>query len=193
MNNSKDYYKATMNNKPSGLISKFFNYKFSEKLTGNKAVDLGCGAGSDTEFLISKGFRVTAIDSEEQVKEILNNKISDKTNLDIVIGDFSKIEIPKTDLISANMSLFFVKDNFEEFLKNLLKRVNKQGFILANFLGKEDDWNGTKTKTTVEKEELLSFFKDFKMNYFSEEKYYKETALGKNKFWHIYTIIAQAK
>lgn len=91
------------------------------------------------------------------------------------------------------MSLFFVKDNFEEFLKNLLKRVNKKGFILANFLGKEDDWNGTKTKTTVEKEELLSFFKEFKINYFSEEKYYKETALGKNKFWHIYTIIAQAK
>ena len=26
-----------------------------------------------------------------------------------------------------------------------------------------------------------------------EKKYYKETVAGKNKFWHVYTIIAQQK
>ena len=66
MNDIKEFYKATMNKPVSGLISKFFNCKYSEKLTGNKAVDLGCGTGNDTEFLISKGFKVTAIDSKEQ-------------------------------------------------------------------------------------------------------------------------------
>ena len=191
MNDLKEFYKATMNKPVSGLISKFFNWKYSEKLTGNKAVDLGCGTGNDTEFLISKGFKVTAIDSEEQVKDILDKKITDKTNLEIVIGDFSKIEIPKADLILANMSLFFVKDNFDEFIKKLLQKVNEKGFIVANFLGKEDDWDGK--RTTIEKEKLLEYFKDFDINYFSEEKYYKETSLGKNKFWHVYTIIAQAK
>ena len=191
MNHPKEFYKATMNKQVSGLISKFFNYKYNEKLTGNKAVDLGCGTGSDTEFLISKGFKVTAIDSDEQVKDILDKKITNKTNLDIVIGDFSKIEISKADLILANMSLFFVKDNFDEFLKNLLQRVDEKGFIAANFLGKEDDWNGK--RTTIEKEKLLEYFKNFNINYFSEEKYYKDTALGKNKFWHVYTIIAQLK
>lgn len=29
------------------------------------------------------------------------------------------------------------------------------------------------------------------MFYFSEEKYYKNLALGGNKYWHVYTIIAQ--
>ena len=89
------------------------------------------------------------------------------------------------------MSLFFVKDNFDEFIKKLLQRVNEKGFIVANFLGKEDDWDGK--RTTMEKEKLLEYFKDFDINYFSEEKYYKETAFGKNKFWHVYSIIAQAK
>ena len=191
MNNSKDYYKATMNNKPSGLISKFFNYKYIEKLTGNKAIDLGCGAGNDTEFLISKGFKVTAIDSENQVRDILDRKIINKANLNVIIDDFSKIEIPRADLILANMSLFFVNDNFDKFLKNLLERINKKGFIVANFLGKEDNWK--ETKTTIEKEKLLEYFKDFEINYYSEEKYYRNTALGKNKFWHVYTKIAQAK
>ncbi len=191
MNNIEEFYRATMNKQVSGLIRKFFNYKYNEKLTGNKVVDLGCGTGNDTEFLITKGFKVTAIDSEEQVKDILDRKIIDKTNLDVVIGDFSKIEIPKADLILANMSLFFVKDNFDEFFKNLLERINKKGFIVANFLGKEDDWNTS--KTTIEKEKLLDYFKNFDINYFSEEKYYKDTALGKNKFWHIYTVIAELK
>ena len=191
MNNPKEYYKATMNKPVSSIISKFFFFFYNEKLTGNIAVDLGCGTGNDTEFLISKGFKVTAIDSENQVRDILDRKIINKANLNVIIDDFSKIEIPRADLILANMSLFFVKDNFDKFLKNILERINKKGFIVANFLGKEDDWNGI--KTTIEKEKLLGYFKDFEINYYSEEKYYRNTALGKNKFWHVYTKIAQAK
>ena len=189
MKNSKEYYKATQKNLPSGLIRKFFSFKYNEKLSGNTAIDLGCGAGNDTEFLITKGFRVTAIDSQEEVKEFLKNKNFTENKLDLIIGDFSKVNIPKADLILANMSIFFVKENFDLFLKSLLGKVNKKGFIVANFLGKEDEWNGS--KKTIEKDELLSYFKKFKINYFSEEKYYKDTALGKNKFWHLYTVIAQ--
>lgn len=189
MKNSKEYYKVTKNNPPSGLIRRFFTNKYNEKLSGNTAIDLGCGVGNDTEFLISKGFKVTAVDSQEEVKEIFENKNLDKEKLDLIIGDFSQIELPKADLIFANMSLFFVKDNFELFLKSLLEKVNKNGFFVANFLGKEDEWKDK--RTTIEKDELLYYFKDFEVNYFSEEKYYKDTALGINKFWHVYTIMAK--
>jgi len=189
MKNAKEYYNATQKNLPSGLIRNFFIFKYNEKLNGNTAIDLGCGAGNDTEFLISKGFEVTAIDSQEEVKEFFDNKNFDKSKYELIIDDFSKAVFPKADLILANMSLFFVKENFNLFLKDLLEKVNKSGFIVANFLGKEDEWNGI--KTTIEKDELLSFFKDFKMYYFSEEKYYKDTARGINKFWHVYTVMAQ--
>ena len=189
MKNSKEYYKVTKNNPPSGLIRRFLTNKYNEKLSGNTAIDLGCGVGNDTEFLISKGFKVTAVDSQEEVKEIFENKNLDKEKLDLIIGDFSQIELPKADLIFANMSLFFVKDNFELFLKSLLEKVNKNGFFVANFLGKEDEWKDK--RTTIEKDELLNYFKDFEVNYFSEEKYYKDTALGINKFWHVYTIMAK--
>lgn len=187
----KDYYKATLNNQPSVLIKRFFINKYNEKISGNSALDLGCGTGKDTEFLVSKGFKVTAVDNQEEVKEIFKNKNINKENINLIIDDFSKIDFPKSDLIFANMSLFFVKDNFELFIKNLLEKVNKKGYMVANFLGNEDEWKGR--KTTITKEELLSYFRDFEMNYFSEEKFYKETAQGKNKFWHIYTVIAQRK
>ena len=191
MKNSKEFYKVTMNNRPSALIRNFFLKNYNKKIKGNAAIDLGCGAGNDTEFLISKGFRVTAIDNQEQVKDILDSKDIDKTKYEVKIGDFSKLEIPNADLILANMSLFFVKDNYQEFLKNLIKKVNVSGFFVANFLGNEDDWKGK--NSTIEKEQLLELFKDFDLNYFSEEKYYSKTALGENKFWHVYTIIAQLK
>ena len=191
MQNAKEYYKKTISNKPSGLMGKFFNLKYNEMIDGNVAIDLGCGAGNDTEFLISKGFKVTAVDSQEEVKDFLKEKNLDKEKFELIIGDFSKVELPKADLIFANMSLFFVKDNFDLFLKGIIEKVNKKGFFVANFLGKEDDWNGTKTKTTIEKDYLLNFFKDYKIKYFSEEKYYKDTVLGKKKFWHVYTIMAQ--
>lgn len=189
MSNFENYYKKTINNRPSKLIQNFFAFEYSNNLAGQKAIDLGCGAGADTQFLLSKGFDVTAIDNQEQVKSILQSKELNTEKLDIKIGDFSKIEIPNADLILANMSLFFVTENFDLFLQNLLTKINSKGFFIANFLGKEDEW--AKTKSTVEKDDLLNYFKDFKMLYFSEEKYFKNTASGTNKFWHIYSIIAQ--
>ena len=189
MNNPKKYYETTMNNKPSALIRKFFINNYNQKLQGNVAIDLGCGVGNDTVFLLDNGFKVTAIDQEEQVNEIIKNKNLNEENLKIIIGDFSKIEITKSDLLLANFSLFFVKENFDEFIKKILDSINSEGFFVGNFLGKEDDWN--KTRTTVEKNRLLEYFKDFEMQYFSEEKYYKDTANGKSKFWHVFTIIAQ--
>ena len=191
MKNPEKYYEATMNNKPSALIRKFFINKYNQKIQGNVAIDLGCGTGNDTAFLLDNGFKVTAIDQEEQLKEIIKNKNLNEENLKVIIDDFSKIEITNSDLILANFSLFFVKDNFDEFIEKLLNTINSKGFFVGNFLGKEDDWN--KTRTTVDKEKLLEYFKDFEMLYFSEEKYYKDTANGKSKFWHVYTVIAQKK
>ena len=77
-------------------------------------------------------------------------------------------------------------------MKNLLQNViNPNGVFIGNFLGKEDDWN--ETCTTVAKEKILEYFKEFNIFYFSEEKYYQDATSKKNKFWHVYTVIAQKK
>lgn len=192
MKNATQFYQNSIQkNIPSPLLKKFFGYKYNEKLTGNTAIDIGCGAGNDTIHLLNNGFKVTAIDNEPQVKELLQNRITDDKNLEIIIDDFSKVQLHKADLIFANFSLFFVKKDFNLFLENVIKSINKKGFFVGNFLGPEDDWK--KSKAIVEKEELLNYFSDFKIMYFSEEKYYQDTISKKNKFWHVYTIIAQRK
>ena len=188
------FYNKTLKKNPSLTLRRFFLNNYNENFQGNTAIDLGCGAGNDAEFLISKGFKVTAIDNNEKVKEILESRNLDNEKLEIIIDDFSKVNLPKTDLVNASFSLHYVKDNFNEFMENLLKNVlNPKGVFCGCILGKEDDWEGI--YTTVEKETLLQYFKDFNIFYFSEEKYYKDT-IGqnkKNKFWHVYTVIAQKK
>lgn len=185
-----EFYKKTMKKNPSPSIRRFFLNNYNQNFKGNTAIDLGCGAGNDTEFLISKGFKVTAIDINEQVKSILKSRNLNSENLNIIIDDFSKIDLPKTDLVNAHFSMHYVKENFDEFLENLLKNViNPDGVFIGNFLGKEDDWK--ESHTTVEKEKLLEYFNDFNIFYFSEEKYYQDATSKKNKFWHVYTVIGQ--
>ena len=130
MKNSTEYYQNTINvNKPSLLLSRFFKLKFTKKLKGNTAVELGCGAGNDTMFLLDKGFKVTAIDNNPQVKDILLKRAENNKNLEVIIDDFSKVQLNKTDLILANFSLFFVKNGFDTLLKNVLQNINKEGFF----------------------------------------------------------------
>lgn len=192
MLNPKQYYENTKNMGPSPLIKKFFFLlnKYNENLPGRTAIDLGCGAGNDTAFLLEKGFKVIVIDQEEQVREIIKNRNLNKENLELIIGDFSKIEIPMTDLLFANFSLFFVKNYFNDFIERILKSINEKGFFVGNFLGK-DDYRKVNGVTTIEKDELMDFFTDFKIFYFSEEKYYFDTVLEENKFCYVYTVIAQ--
>ncbi len=186
----KEFYKKTINKNPSVPIRTFFLKNYNQNFKGTTAIDLGCGAGNDTEFLISKGFNVTAVDNNEQVKEITESRNLDSNKLKITIDDFSKIELPKADLVNANFSMHYVKENFDEFMVNLLQNVIKhKGVFIGNFLGKEDEWK--ETFITVEKERLLEYFKGYNILYFSEEKYYQDTARKKNKYWHVYTIIAQ--
>jgi SAM-dependent methyltransferase len=188
-NVTKFYEDSIKKNKPSPLLAKFFGLNLCDELPGRTAIDIGCGAGNDTIFLLNKGFKVIAIDVEPQVKDLITNRINDEHNLKIIIDDFSKIQLHPADLMFGNYSLFFAGRNFDRLMKNILENLNQNGFFVGNFLGKEDAWKECEAR--VDKDELFGYFSDFKIMYFSEEKYYKDSSSEKNKFWHVYTIIAQ--
>ena len=190
MNDSSTFYKRSIEyNNPSGLLQKFFSLRLDELLDGKNATDLGCGAGNDTLYLLNNGFNVTAIDREEEVENILETRYHGD-NLNIIIDDFSRINLPNTDLLLANFSLLF-SSNLDQTMYNIQKSLNTNGFLLCNIIGKEDDW--ANTRTSVTREELLEYFIDYDIKYFSEEKYYKDSFQEKNKYWHMYTIIARKK
>lgn len=67
------------------------------------------------------------------------------------------------------------------------------GILFGNFLGKEDQWKMDKHKTFVDKKDILDMFKGFDIIYFDEQKFYKDSLVIKNKYWHIYNLIARRK
>lgn len=65
--------------------------------------------------------------------------------------------------------------------------------MYGNFLGKEDGWNNKKYLTFFSKEQILKYFEDFKIIYYAEKKFFKDTVIEKNKYFHVFEIYAKKK
>ena len=67
-------------------------------------------------------------------------------------------------------------------------------FLYGNFLGNEDGWvKNHSNMTFFSKDELITYFKDFDIVYFSEKKYIKDSVTESNKKWHVFEIYAKKK
>lgn len=76
MGNIHKYYDNTENNLPSKNIVKFINLKTSQ----GKAIELGCGAGRDTIYLIKNNWNVLAIDRED-VEDRIKSRLGEQEYL----------------------------------------------------------------------------------------------------------------
>lgn len=92
MNNMKKYYKNTENALPNIIIRKFIEMKIKP----SNAIDLGCGAGRDTIYLIKNGWNVLSIDKEDTGK-FISSKLNEEEikRFRFVRQDFENIELEK--------------------------------------------------------------------------------------------------
>lgn len=132
MKNINDFYnKSNKYNKPSGLLQSFFKMNFIELLDGRNAIDLGAGTGNDALYLVNKGFFVTCIDKEKKSREFIENKISNKDKLRIIIDDFENVKLQEADLIYSCFSLQFCNPkNINILMNNITENICKNGFFV---------------------------------------------------------------
>lgn len=109
MRDWENFYRITNNKPPRKNIVHFIS-KYN--ITGN-AIDLGCGSGSDTIFLIKNNWNVLAIDSSN-VEERIRRKLSDneQEKLKFEVQKFEKLKLSKCDLLISNNSLPFCDKNY---------------------------------------------------------------------------------
>lgn len=166
------------------------------KTKGGKAIELGCGAGRDTKYLIENGQNVTAIDKED-VEEIITEKLSrkEKAKFKFEKQEFENIELTNCDLIVANYSLpFCERERFDEMWDKIKTSICPNGYFVGNFFGLKDEWRKTeKDIMFLSKENILNLFDDFKIIRFKEIEKEMRTGLGTMKHWHLFLIIAQKK
>ena len=193
MKDAQKYYEVTKESRPHKLTQKFINMK----IIPDKAIDLGCGAGRDTVYLIKNGWKVLAIDKENS-KEYIDLKLNEeeRKNFKFQCQDFENIKLEKVKLIVANFSIpFCSKDKFKDLWNSITQNIIQNGYFVGNFFGLKDSWADNKNKKIfLSKDEVLKLFESsFEIIDFQEIEKDGETALNGVKHWHIYNIIARKK
>ena len=122
MDDIQKYYDNTEAEKPRKNV-KYFIEKI--KCNPEKAIELGCGAGNDTVYLIKNGWNVLAIDREDVSKRIekrLNNEELKKFRFQQ--QNFETIQLEKSNLLVANYCIPFCnKNNFKEFWQKIIDSI----------------------------------------------------------------------
>lgn len=193
MNQWNDHHQVITNKKTRNNVVKIIE---EYKLTCGKAIDIGCGAGNDTIYLIENNWNVIAIDGTDVEKMIRNNLKEDKQkNLTFQLQKFENLKLTKCDLIVANYSLPYCNPTyFYTMWEEITNNIALNGFFIGNFFGHNFQWKTEEDKKTeLDKDELIELFKDFDILEFKEIEEDKPTALGKMKHWHIFEVVAKKR
>lgn len=191
MNKWNEYHKITNNRPPRKNIVNFINQH--KELSGN-AIDLGCGAGNDTIYLIQNNWNVLAIDGtnvENSIKNQLNKEQKEKFSFQV--QKFEQLKLPKCDLIVSNNALSFCdKKYFYNMWQEICNSINLNGFFVGNLFGVNDEWNTPEDKRTFfNKEQIIELFKNFEILEFKEIERDDTTVFGRKKHWHAFEITAK--
>ena len=129
------YYNENAQSFASGTVSVKFTEvqdKFLEKLNPDAYIlDFGCGAGRDTKYFLSRGYRVDAVDGSEQlcrvaskytgikVRQMLFQELDEKEKYDGIWACASILHLPKKQL--------------REVLENMYAALKSEGWIYTSF------------------------------------------------------------
>lgn len=150
MGDIEKYYKNTENALPHPIVRNFIEMKIEP----SNAIDLGCGAGRDTIFLIKNGWKVLSIDKED-TEGIIANKLEKEEieSFRFDRQDFENIELENNNLLVANFSIpFCSKDCFYEFWNKITSSILKERifcwefFWCKRFMVKDKRANGVLNK-----------------------------------------------
>ena len=156
------------------------------------AIDIGCGAGRDTRYLLEKGYAVTAIDKDPSVEDYLK-RLPHSDNLKFICTAIEDYNFESYDLVNAHYALPFITNvSFDAAMKKIIDSMKPDGLFVGQLFGVDDEWNTPDTKMSFcERSVVNTFFHNFKHLDIREVNEEGSTASGDSKHWHVFNIIAR--
>ena len=182
-------YFAAIQDKPAHPIFSSALPFLEELNEGSLAVDLGCGVGQGALFLAERGFRVLAIDSQEEPLSELRKRIPEGAQIEARQERLENVTIPPCQVVVATFVLFFLtQPDFGRVWERIHQALLPDGIFICQVLGPNDTWveSGALSCTDEQLEDLLENFEV--LNHETVDRPGK-TVWGEPKHWHIHHLI----
>ena len=182
---NEGYWKRVINNQKNSFKNENWLEKYKEiinKIEGNSAVDLGCGIGQDTKWLIDNCFDVISCDISNIALEKLKELIPNSETLQIDIQETLPFKENSINLVNADLSIhyFYMKDTIKIF--NEINRILTPNGILIGRVNSDKNKGYIREETKViEDNYYYDFEKYFRL--FNKEQF---DILSKN--WKIIVL-----
>ena len=192
------YYKAVVGRPPRDtLLSALARFETENSTTRTRfAVDLGCGEGRDTVELLRRGWRVLAIDGEQEaINGLLNRPDINRKLLETLIIRFEEVILPESvDLVNSSFSLPFCPPGyFPSFWQKIVLSLCSGGRFCGQLIGDRDSWAIHTSMNHHNRQQVEMLLQPFKVEMLEEEDHPGKTAIGEEKHWHIFHIVARKK
>ena len=164
------------------------------------AIDCGCGAGADINYLVRNGFTVYGFDVEQESISRCQSRFEGIKNVILSKSSFSTFDYPQASLVVADASLFFCPSSeFKNVWENIYQCLHPNGVFCGSFLGQEDTMAASNNNPSVfwpevtvfDEPEVRELFKNFEVLRFNIHKSTGKTSQGVTHNWHIFQVVAQ--
>uniref|UniRef100_A0A832HAT0 Methyltransferase domain-containing protein n=1 Tax=Oscillatoriales cyanobacterium SpSt-402 TaxID=2282168 RepID=A0A832HAT0_9CYAN len=188
------YYEAVEGRPPRETLLKALE-AFSTLSHPRFAVDLGCGDGRDTVELLRRGWRVLAIDGEQKAFDRLLDRPIHRDLLQTQLIRFEALTLPPAvDLVNASFCLpFCPPTRFPDLWQTIVTALKPGGRFCGQLFGDRDSWAVYPNRTHHTREQIEALLQPFEVEYLDEEEHPGVTAIGEEKHWHIFHIVACKK
>jgi trans-aconitate methyltransferase len=157
------------------------------------AIDSGCGTGSDTAYMAQLDYQVYSFDINPDSISMCGKRFDNEPRVTLSKASFENYEHPKCGVIIANASLFFADlIQFQSTWNKMVTSLEKGGVFAGDFMGFNDSWaSGYRSSITpMTRTEVEALFNNFEVIRFHERDEVGNTAIGKTKHWHTFSVVA---
>lgn len=187
MNKWSEFNKNTKNNVLRELYVESVSLLSLKEI---EALDIAAGAMNETRDMLGRGFNVTAIDSNEDLRTLAEE--FDKKRLKTVVSTMEDYDygVDRFDFIIAMFALPFIKpDRFTGTFSSIIKSLKQDGIFAFHLFGVNDEWANNTDMTFFNDESARNLLGDLDVIKFKEIKNNDKLASGETKRWHIFQII----
>ena len=157
------------------------------------AVELGCGDGTGSVELLTRGWEVLSIDAHDDAIRRLRERIpaDAEPRSTTMVSSMESADLPATDLVFASFSLPFCPPAaFPGLWHRIRSALRPGGRVAGELFGDRDTWASDPSMTFHTEGAARALFDGLEVESFVEEDEDGESFDGP-KHWHVFHVIAR--